>query len=191
MLSVIKKTNLLVLLALFFGFSSLISCSKNETSNTVAEKKSQVFESTDALIEYSKQFINELNADQLKETLDGFDEYYLIDVRTETEFEKSYIPGSISIPRGVLEFRIASEEVWDNEGLYMPEKDSKIILYCKKGSRGTLAAKTLKELGYKNVFNLEGGFTKWLEKFPKEVFEPIVETGSKPVSAPQESSGGC
>lgn len=171
----------------------LISCEKSDGANVSLKTGSKSFADTQELVEFNKQFITEISSKDLKTIMDGYDEYYLLDVRTGKEFSKSYIPGSVSVPRGVLEFRIASEPVWDDEGLYMPEKDSKIVIYCKKGSRGTLAVKALLDMGYTNVVNLAGGFTQWKTDFPSEVYENVapVSAGAAPAGGAEEDSGGC
>ena len=63
--------------------------------------------------------------------------FNVIDVRQNNEYYHGFIPGSVNIPRGSIEFNIATESFWENEGLYMPEKKETLILYCKKGKRST------------------------------------------------------
>jgi rhodanese-related sulfurtransferase len=43
----------------------------------------------------------------------------------------------------------------------LPDKDAPIVLYCRSGSMSTSAAKELVELGYTNVFEVDGGFNEW------------------------------
>lgn len=77
-----------------------------------------------------------------------------IDVRETGEHEAERLYGSISIPRGVLEFRI---------GEHPPCADKKqaLLLYCKTGGRSALAALNLQRLGYANVVSLAGGMDAW------------------------------
>ena len=66
------------------------------------------------------------------------------------------IKGAIHVPRGLLEFVFRPEDyVEDSEKM-------KILIYCAAGARAALAAKTLMDIGYKDVFNL-GGFKEWVE----------------------------
>ncbi|MEN8137802.1 MAG: rhodanese-like domain-containing protein [Bacteroidota bacterium] len=170
-----------------------MSCETPETKNTKSVSSDKIFEDCTEMVEYTKEYITEVSTKDLQSIMNGDEEYYLVDVRTGKENAKSYIPGSVSIPRGVLEFRIANEDVWDDEGIYMPEKTSNIIIYCKKGGRGALAAQSLQQLGYSNVVSLKGGFVQWKKDFPKEIYENVIPTssGAAPAVAAEEDSGGC
>ena len=66
--------------------------------------------------------------------------------------------GAVQVPRGLLEF--AADPASPR---HKPELDpaSRVIVYCRSGARAALAAATLKELGFENVANLDGGFTAW------------------------------
>ena len=76
----------------------------------------------------------------------------VLDVREAEEFDQGAIPGAVFSPRGTLESTITSQ---------VPDPDLEIVLYCAGGSRSALAAKTLQEMGYKNVWSLAGGFDRW------------------------------
>ncbi len=76
----------------------------------------------------------------------------VIDVRTEKEYKRGTIPGAMHIPRGLLEFKVYK---------VITDPNQKIIIFCKSGGRGALATLRLKEMGYKNVYNIKGGFKGW------------------------------
>lgn len=184
-----RFTSLLMSTVIILG---MMSCETSENVNSKSAFADKVFADRTEMIEFTKQYITEVSTKELQSIMEGDEEYYLIDVRTGKETAKSYIPGAIKIPRGVLEFRIANEDVWDDEGMYMPEKESKIVIYCKRGDRGTLATKSLKDLGYTNVINLKDGFIKWKKDFPKNIYVNVVPTtsGAAPVAV-EEDEGGC
>lgn len=77
----------------------------------------------------------------------------LIDVRSEEEFDLGHIPGAVSMPRGVAEFRIAKD---------VRDADAEIILYCATGNRAALVKKALDAQGYRNV-TAHQGFDTWAE----------------------------
>tara|TARA_B100000963_G_scaffold64044_1_gene51966 strand:+ start:1278 stop:1658 length:381 start_codon:yes stop_codon:yes gene_type:complete len=88
------------------------------------------------------------------------DNSFIIDVREESELKvNGRIKNSIHIPRGVIEFSL-NPDIEDNP--YNIKKDSTLLLYCAGGYRSALAAKTLKDIGYENVFNI-GGFGEWID----------------------------
>ena len=79
----------------------------------------------------------------------------IIDVREESEVHSSgVIKNAIHIPRGLIEFKISNISS-------ITDEDTNILVYCAGGYRSALAAKTLKDFGFKNVFNI-GGYEEWI-----------------------------
>jgi molybdopterin/thiamine biosynthesis adenylyltransferase/rhodanese-related sulfurtransferase len=79
----------------------------------------------------------------------------LIDVRESDEWRQGHIKDAVFIPRGFLELRIEEK---------VPDHKTPVILQCASGTRSLLAARTLRELGYENLYNLTGGFNSWKDK---------------------------
>jgi rhodanese-related sulfurtransferase len=59
------------------------------------------------------------------------------------------------------DLEIPYNEIEKYAGLLPDDKDEKIIIYCRSGSMGNIASKTLVEMGYTDVSNLEGGYAAW------------------------------
>ena len=76
----------------------------------------------------------------------------VLDVREGDEVEQGVVPGAVHIPRGFLEFRI--EE-------FAADRERPIVVYCAGGGRSAFAAKSLADLGYRDVVSLAGGFNGW------------------------------
>lgn len=146
------------------------------------------FVSTSEMVELAKEECKALDAEGLANLMMGEEIYTLIDVRQELEHYYGYIPGSVILPRGSIEFNIESEKFWENEGIYMPLKDENIVVYCKKGSRGALAAHSLKHMGFKKVYYLDGGFKKWELAYPDYVEKNLEALGG---GHEEEDTGGC
>ena len=81
----------------------------------------------------------------------------LIDIRDIRELENDgRVENSNHIPRGMLEFWLDPESIYFKEGKLDLEKE--MVLFCAGGLRSALAAKTLKEMGFKKVSHIDGGF---------------------------------
>ncbi len=81
----------------------------------------------------------------------------LIDIRDVRELERDgRVEGSNHIPRGMLEFWLDPESPYFKEGKL--NKNKEMVLFCAGGLRSALAAKTLKDMGFKNVSHIDGGF---------------------------------
>ena len=84
----------------------------------------------------------------------------IIDVREESEvYNLGTIKNAIHIPRGLIEFKLSPNS--QNNPVLIND-NTNILVYCAGGYRSALAAKTLLDLGFKNVYNL-GGFKEWVE----------------------------
>ena len=68
-----------------------------------------------------------------------------------------YIENATHIPRGLLEFSLNPNSPLVQNNVIDTNKD--IVLFCAAGGRSALAAKTLKDMGFKNVSHIDGGFT--------------------------------
>jgi adenylyltransferase/sulfurtransferase len=102
----------------------------------------------------ARQVIPEQGPAELKKRLDAGEPVVVVDVRDPDEYRDGHIEGSANISRGFLEFRI---------GAAVTDPATPIVLYCQTGLRSVLAAKALRDLGYTNVVNLQGGFQKWAQ----------------------------
>jgi len=78
----------------------------------------------------------------------------ILDLREKDAFEAGHVPGAVHLPRGQLELRVNTE---------LPDPTVKILTCCEFGKISTLAAATLRELGYLRATALEGGLAAWRE----------------------------
>lgn len=83
-----------------------------------------------------------------------------LDVREPDETARGTIPGAVVVPRGLLEFAADPALPTRNPAL---DPEAEVVVYCASGGRSALAAKTLAEMGYRNVANLAGGYAAWTE----------------------------
>lgn len=103
----------------------------------------------------SFQTITSSEAKELMETLDS---YTIVDVRTLEEYNEGYIEGAILLP---------DYEVRDKASELLKDTSENILVYCRSGRRSKLAAQSLVDLGYTNVYDF-GGIIDW----PYETVKP-------------------
>ena len=103
------------------------------------------------MVAEAKKSICEVSVSEAKGFLDKGG-YLFLDCREPNEYKMGHIPGALNIPRGLLEFQIANK---------VPDKSTSIVMYCKTGGRGCLAACTLCRMGYEKVMNMDGGWLAW------------------------------
>lgn len=85
----------------------------------------------------------------------------IVDVRDPSELAAAgKIPGSVNIPRGMLEFRADATSQYYDPNL---SPDRPVILHCASGGRSALSGATLRQMGYTNVHNLGGFKPDWVD----------------------------
>ncbi len=104
------------------------------------------------LVKAAKVIVEEVSVEEAKYMLN--DDCIALDVRERVEFESGHINDARHLSRGILEFKIADHPDFQ-------DLERSILVYCKTGGRSALAAVALQQLGYLNVYSLEGGFDAW------------------------------
>lgn len=97
----------------------------------------------------TKGVIN-ISPQQLEEMLKQPKKYTVLDVRTESEYRRNHIPGSLNIPIGVHMSAVPTEKP--------------VIIVCQSGIRSRAVSKQLKKLGHQEIYQLRGGLNKLLKE---------------------------
>jgi len=104
------------------------------------------------LVSDAKRKIKEINVREVRRKMESRDDFLLIDVREEHEWNEGHAAGASHLGRGILERDIET---------MVPQKTKEIVLYCGGGFRSALAAESLKKMGYQKVFSMAGGWRAW------------------------------
>ncbi len=113
--------------------------------STIALTGCNISNNIDNNTEYKK-----INAEEAKAIIDSED-VIILDVRTQEEYDSGHIENAVLLP--VTEIADKAEEI-------LPDKDAKILIYCRSGNRSATASKDLIRMGYTNVYDF-GGINSW------------------------------
>lgn len=102
-----------------------------------------------------KPHVRENTIHDVKAMLDRGEEFNLVDVREDHEWEAGHLPRAIHLGKGIIERDIEAK---------IPDHDAPIVLYCGGGFRSALAADNLQKMGYTNVISMDGGVRGWKEE---------------------------
>ena len=111
-----------------------------------------------------KNEIENITAEEAKEKLNDPNVQF-IDVRDKDSFEKGTIGNAIHLDKAFLEFYLADGSPLENE-FFKNNPEKEYVVFCGVGGQGTLATKTMQDMGVKNVKNITGGMAEW-EKIKK------------------------
>lgn len=96
--------------------------------------------------------VSEISIQEVNRLIQKGEKFLLLDVREKEELDLGYLKNSIFIPRARL---------LEKAETLLPDKEAPIVVYCAAGVRSILAAKTLKEMGYKQVVSMKEGIEGW------------------------------
>ncbi|HSA61371.1 MAG TPA: rhodanese-like domain-containing protein [Nitrospiraceae bacterium] len=106
------------------------------------------------LVDQAKRHVKECTVAEVKTGIDRGERFHFIDVREDHEFERDHAKGARHVGKGIIERDIET---------LISDKRDKIVLYCGGGFRSVLAAEALQQMGYVNVFSMDGGIRAWRE----------------------------
>jgi len=101
--------------------------------------------------------MKEISVQELKEKIDNKEDFQLIDVREDFEYEMSNLGGTLIPLAGIL---IERDKI---------AKDKPVIMQCRSGKRSAVAIMQLEPLGYTNLYNLTGGILAWAQEIDPEM----------------------
>ena len=107
------------------------------------------------LVNEAKSRVKETDINGYKKMLAAGEKAVLIDVREDSEWAAGHAVGALHLGKGIIERDIESQ---------IPDKGTKLVLYCGGGFRSALAADALQRMGYTNVASLAGGFKAWKDE---------------------------
>jgi rhodanese-related sulfurtransferase len=104
------------------------------------------------LVNDAKSRIQETDISGYKKMLTSGERTLLIDTREESEWAAGHATGAVHLSKGIIERDIEAK---------VPDKSTRMVLYCGGGFRSALAADALQKMGYTNVISLDGGWRAW------------------------------
>jgi rhodanese-related sulfurtransferase len=101
------------------------------------------------LVNDAKGRVAEIDIEGYKAMLAAGEPHILIDTREDNEWAAGHVKGALHLSKGVIERDIETK---------VPDKSTKLVLYCGGGFRSALAADNLEQMGYASAISLDGGW---------------------------------
>ena len=105
-----------------------------------------------ALVNAAKSRVQQCDAADVAARVASGESLVLVDVREESEFAAGHIAGAVHLGKGILERDVEAR---------FPDQGAQIILYCGGGFRSALSADAMQQMGYTDVWSMDGGWRGW------------------------------
>jgi rhodanese-related sulfurtransferase len=135
------------LICLLAGCGLLVmaqSSDRNRSATPVAHNEQFL-----KLVNDAKTRVKEVDIEGYKKLVAAGDKHLLVDTREDNEWAAGHARGAVHLSKGIIERDIETK---------VPDKSTKLVLYCGGGFRSALAADNLQKMGYTNVISLDGGW---------------------------------
>jgi len=106
------------------------------------------------IVNDAKTRIEEIDINGYKKMLAAGEKPVLVDTREESEWAAGHAKGAVHLSKGVIERDVETK---------IPDKNTKMVLYCGGGFRSALAADNLQKMGYTSVISLDGGWRAYTQ----------------------------
>ena len=140
-----KRMYKLILLSLAIVLC-FAGCNKNET-----EAKTESQNGGNMIYTKNEDGYYQISAEEAHHIMVEEVDYIILDVRTESEYNEVHIPDAVLLP---------DVEIVEKANEFLPDKDKKILVYCRSGRRSKNASAELAAMGYTNVWEF-GGIIDW------------------------------
>src|SRR5215470_11939822 len=101
------------------------------------------------LVNEAKARVQEIDIEGYKKIRASGEPHVLVDTREESEWNAGHVKGAVHMSKGVIERDVETK---------VPDKSTKLVLYCGGGFRSALVADNLQKMGYENAISLDGGW---------------------------------
>jgi rhodanese-related sulfurtransferase len=105
------------------------------------------------LVDEARRRIRETTPEAVRRRQQTGDRFHLVDVREDDEWRAGHAGGAVHLGKGIIERDVEKR---------FPDRDAELILYCGGGYRSALAADALRQMGYRNVVSMDGGWKRWV-----------------------------
>jgi rhodanese-related sulfurtransferase len=101
------------------------------------------------LVNDAKSRVAEMDIEGYKKLRQSGEPHILVDTREESEWTAGHVKGAVHLSKGIIERDIETK---------VPDKNTKLVLYCGGGFRSALVADNLQKMGYTTPISLDGGW---------------------------------
>ena len=102
-----------------------------------------------SLVNDAKSRVAEIDIDGYQKLRESGEPHILVDTREDSEWTAGRVKGAVHLSKGIIERDIETQ---------VPDKNTKLVLYCGGGFRSALVADNLQKMGYTHAISLDGGW---------------------------------